>query len=111
MATAWSGVATADGSPQLSLTGALRLARVTLTALCTPARRCWSGGPTLRWPICDTGRIRAHIAGQEAQTAPQRRAYAQTVLQTLEEVENARVASRREQTRRTRLADAVAANQ
>jgi len=33
------------------------------------------------------------------------------VLQTLEEVENARVASRREQTRRTRLADAVAANQ
>jgi outer membrane protein TolC len=93
------------------LTGSLRLARVTLTALCTPARRFWSVGPTRSWPTCDTGRIRAHIAVQEAQTAPQRRAYAQTVLQTLEEVENARVASSREQARRTRLADAVAAHQ
>ena len=110
-ATAWSGVATADGSPQLSLTGSLRLARVPLTALCTPARRFWSVGPTLGWPICDTGCIRAHIAVQEAQTAPQLSAYEPTALQALEEVENARVAYGREQARRIRLADAVAANQ
>ena len=54
------------------------------------------------------GRIRANIAVQDARTEQQLSTYAQTVLTALEEVENALVASSREQVRRVQLAVALA---
>ena len=48
---------------------------------------------------------------QDARTEQQLTTYEQTVLTALEDVENALVASSREQVRRVQLADAVAANQ
>jgi multidrug efflux system outer membrane protein len=62
-------------------------------------------------PIFDAGRIRANIAVQDARTEQQLTTYEQTVLTALEEVENALVASGREQRRRVQLADAVTTNQ
>jgi outer membrane protein, multidrug efflux system len=62
-------------------------------------------------PIFDAGRIRANIAVQDARTEQQLTMYEQTVLTALEEVENALVASSREQRRRVQLADAVTTNQ
>ena len=62
-------------------------------------------------PSFDAGRIRANIAVQDARTEQQLTTYEQTVLTALEEVENALVASSREQRRRVQLADAVTANQ
>ena len=110
-ATARVGVATADLYPKLSLTGALGLESVKLADLPQGASRFWSVGPTLSWPIFDAGRIRANIAVQDARTEQQLSTYEQTVLKALEDVENALVAYSREQMRRVKLADAVAANQ
>src|SRR5262249_51260805 len=87
--------ATAGLYPKLSLPASLGLASVTLTDLCPPASRMWSVGPTLNWPIFDAGRIRAHIAVQDARTEQQLSTYAQMVLTALEDVENALVASSR----------------
>src|SRR5437588_7801127 len=69
------------------------LESVTLADLPQGASRFWSVGPTLRWPLFNAGRIRANIAVQDARTAHQLSAYEQTVLQALEEVENALVAT------------------
>jgi outer membrane protein, multidrug efflux system len=110
-ATARIGVAVADLFPKLSLTGSLGLQSVNLADLPQGASRFWSIGPTLSWPIFDAGRIRANIAVQDARTAQQLSTYEQTVLTSLEEVENALVAYSREQMRRDKLAEAVEANQ
>jgi NodT family efflux transporter outer membrane factor (OMF) lipoprotein len=109
-ATARIGVAVADLFPRLSLTGALGLQSVTLAGLATVGSRFWSVGPALRWPLFQAGRIRANIAVQGAREEQQLRTYEQTVLTSLEEVENALVAYSREQVRRARLAEAVEAN-
>jgi NodT family efflux transporter outer membrane factor (OMF) lipoprotein len=110
-ATARIGVAVADLFPKLSLTGSLGLQSVNLADLPQGASRFWSIGPTLSWPIFDAGRIRANIAVQDARTEQQLSTYEQAVLKALEDVENALVAYSREQMRRVKLADAVAANQ
>ena len=109
-ATARIGVAEADLYPKLSLTGSLGLESVKLADLATGASRFWSIGPTLSWPIFDAGRIRANIAVQDARTEQQLTTYEQTVLRSLEEVENALVAYSREQVRHAQLAEAVEAN-
>jgi outer membrane protein, multidrug efflux system len=109
-ATARIGVAVADLFPKLSLTGALGLESVKLADLATGASRFWAIGPTLSWPIFDAGRIRANIAVQDARTDQQLTTYEQTVLTSLEEVENALVAYSREQVRHARLVGAVEAN-
>ena len=109
-ATARIGVAVANLFPRLSLTGALGLQSVALTDLATAGSRFWSVGPTLRWPIFQAGRIRANIAVQGAREEQQLSTYEQTVLTSLEEVENALVAYSQEQVRHARLAEAVEAN-
>jgi outer membrane protein, multidrug efflux system len=109
-ATARIGVTVADLFPKLSLTGSLGLESVKFADLPTAANRFWSIGPTLRWPIFDAGRIRANIAMQGACEEQKLSTHEQTVLTSLEEVENALVAYSREQVRRTWLADAVEAN-
>ncbi len=109
-ATSRIGVATADLFPRFSLTGSLGLQSNLLADLPKGASRFWSVGPTLSWPIFEAGRIRANIAVQDARTAQQLSTYEQTVLTSLEDVENALVAYSREQVRRAQLADAVEAN-
>jgi outer membrane protein, multidrug efflux system len=110
-ATARIGIAVADLFPKLSLTGALGLQSNLLADLPLGSSRFWSVGPTLSWPIFDAGRIRANIQVQNTREEQRLTQYEQVVLTSLEDVENALVAYSREQTRRSRLAEAVEANQ
>jgi outer membrane protein, multidrug efflux system len=110
-ATARIGIAVADLFPKLSLTGTLGLQSNLLADLPLGSSRFWSVGPTLSWPIFDAGRIRANIQVQNVREEQRLTQYEQVVLTALEDVENALVAYSREQTRRSRLAEAVEANQ
>jgi multidrug efflux system outer membrane protein len=63
------------------------------------------------WSLFETGRIRANIKQQEALQEQSLIAYQQTVLTGLQEVENALIASKKEQEHRQSVTDAVSANQ
>ncbi|MDQ7838975.1 MAG: efflux transporter outer membrane subunit [Thermodesulfobacteriota bacterium] len=106
-ATARIGVATADLFPRFSLTGLAGFQSTNLTDLFGSGSGYWILGPTVRWPIFNAGRIRANI---EVQNALQEQAlirYEKTILNSLEEVENALVAYSKEQLSRRALAEAV----
>ena len=65
----------------------------------------------MSWRLFETGRIRANIEQQEALQEQSLIAYQQTVLAALQEVENALIASEKEQEHRQTVTDAVSANQ
>lgn len=109
-ANARIGVAMADLFPRFSLTGAFGLQSADLSDLPEGGSRFFSIGPALRWPIFSGGRIRANIAVQNAREEQALVVYEQTLLLSLEEVENALVAYAREQNRREFLKEAAAAN-
>jgi outer membrane protein, multidrug efflux system len=109
--TAEIGVATAQLFPQFSLTGSFSLQGSRYEALSNFGTRFWSFGPSFTWPIFDAGRIWSNIQVQNAVQAQALTTYQATVLQALQEVENALTAYSLEQKRRSALEDAVAANQ
>src|SRR5262249_22621388 len=108
--TARIGVATADLFPRFSLTGALGLQSLEITDLAEWPSRYWNAGGIVRWPIFDAGRIRANIRVQDARQEQALTRYERTILQSLEEVENALVGYAREQERRQLLIAAVQAD-
>jgi len=108
--TARVGQAKSDWFPKLSLTGDAGQESVTLAKLFEPGSRFWSFGPSLQWRALDFGRVRAEV---QAQTAVQEEAlatYEKTVLNSLEEAENAIVAYTKEQSRHAALGEEVAEN-
>jgi NodT family efflux transporter outer membrane factor (OMF) lipoprotein len=109
-ATARIGIATSDLFPRFTLNGALGLQSSSFSNWADSNSTFWSIGPGLRWPIFNAGRIRANIRVQNARTDAALANYQNTVLQSLEEVENALVAFDREQARRRILSSAVASN-
>jgi len=64
----------------------------------------------VRWRLFETGRIRAGVELQKALQEQEVIAYQQTVLSALQEVENALIASAKEQAHREALVAAVTAN-
>jgi NodT family efflux transporter outer membrane factor (OMF) lipoprotein len=110
-ANARIGVAVADLFPKFSLTGDLGLQSVSASDWFTGGSRFWSAGPTVQWRIFDAGRIRANVRVQNARQEQALAGYELTVLNSMEEVENALTAYAREQTRRQSLAAAVHANE
>ncbi len=109
-ANARIGVATADLFPKFSLTGSLGLQSAKFTNLPNSGSTFYSIGPGFNWNLFDAGKIRSNIRVQNALTEEAIVQYQQTVLNSLEEVENAIVAYDREQTRRQSLAAAVGSN-
>ncbi|HZE96988.1 MAG TPA: efflux transporter outer membrane subunit [Planctomycetota bacterium] len=109
-ATAAIGIATADLYPRISLTGAFGLDSLSSGDFLKWESRAWSLGPSIRWPIFAGGRIRSQIAVQDAQQEQALAFYEKSVLNALEDVENALVAYLREGDRLRRLEEAVAAN-
>jgi NodT family efflux transporter outer membrane factor (OMF) lipoprotein len=109
-ATARIGVATAELYPKFTITGSAGLRSSDFSSWLTWDQRFWSFGPSVSWRVFDTGRTRAAIAEQEARQQQALIAYRQTVLTALQEVENALIASAKEQERRRSLVDAVEAN-
>ncbi len=109
-ATAQIGVATADLFPKFFLFGSGGYQASQFSSWLEPASLFWSLGPSVSWPVFDTGRIRSNIEVQKALAEQSLIAYRQTVLAALQETENTLIASAKEQEHRKALVDAVAAN-
>ena len=110
-ATARIGEAKADLFPRFVLTGTAGRQATQLHDLMLGAGNFFSAGPGISLPLFTGGRIRSNIA---VQTSRQREAligYQSTVLNALEEVENALVGYSQEQERRDRLNEAVSHSQ
>lgn len=88
-ATAHVGVATAELFPRVSLSGFIGFVAGDADALGDSASRAWRTAPTLSWAAFDRGAVRARLGAAEARAEGALAAYERTVLQTLEETENA----------------------
>ncbi|HIJ90125.1 MAG: efflux transporter outer membrane subunit [Desulfobulbaceae bacterium] len=109
-ATARIGVAKADLFPNFTISGALGLQNTTFSSTLNRAGTAWSLGPALNWPLFDMGRTRANLELKKAVQEEELLTYQQTVLTALREVENALIASSKEEEHRQAMAQAVAAN-
>ena len=107
LASAWRWLTCSHAS--LS-TGALGSQSLDVTDLAEWPSRFWTAGGAVRWPIFDAGRIRANIRVQDARQEQSLARYERTILQSLEEVENALVGYAKEQERRQLLIAAVQAD-
>lgn len=106
-ATARIGEAKADLFPRFFLTGTAGRQATQLHDLTLSAGNYFSVGPAISLPLFTGGRIRSNIA---VHTSRQREAlisYQSTILNSLEEVENALVSYSQEQERRDHLNQAV----
>ncbi len=109
--TALVGVATADLYPRLRLSGTIGLEAMQSADFFKSASRFWNFGPGVSWNVFDAGAIRSSIEVQSALQEQSLIAYEQTILNALEEAENALIGYANEQLRRQRLLDAVDAAQ
>ncbi len=104
------GIATADLYPTFFLLGDFGYLGVR-SDLIDGSRKTYSFGPTLRWNIFDGGRVRNRIRAEDARTEQALARYENTVLEALEEVENAAVNYTEETQRMEFLRDSVVAAQ
>jgi len=109
-ATARIGVAAAELFPKFTIAGSAGFQSTDFSSWFDWANRFWSFGPSVRWRLFETGRIRAGVELQKALQEQEVIAYQQTVLSALQEVENALIASAKEQAHREALVAAVTAN-
>jgi len=109
-ATARIGVATADLFPKFTLSGSLGWQADDTSSLFQAESRSWSLGPSVSWRIFESGSIRSGIEEKKALQDQSLITYRQTVLDALADVENALIASAKEQERRDSLVEVVAAN-
>jgi outer membrane protein TolC len=109
-ATAQIGVAKSDLFPQFSLTGGINYQSDLARTLFAGSSRIWTVGPTVNWPIFQGGSIAANVRLQKALTQQAGITYRQTVLEALQEVENALIAFAKEWDHRQALNEAVTQN-
>lgn len=89
------GVAYAQLFPTLTLSGSISPSYVS-TSLASGSLNTWSFGPTLRLPIFEGGRLRANVKASVARAEERQLAWKSTVLEAVEQVENALTAYTRE---------------
>jgi outer membrane protein, multidrug efflux system len=106
-ATARIGEAKADLFPRFVLTGAAGRQASQLHDITLGAGNFFSVGPGISLPLFTGGRIRSNIAVQNAREREALVSYQSSVLNALEEVENALVSYAQEQERRDRLNEAA----
>jgi outer membrane protein, multidrug efflux system len=109
-ATARIGQAEADFLPRFSLTGTFGLSSDRIGEFADSDSRFWSIGPSFRWPIFQGGRLKSNLEVRNAQQAQALTTFEQTLLTSLEDVENTLASYAREQVRNQSLAQAVAAD-
>ena len=107
--TALIGVAEADLYPRFTLFGEFGLEAT--SDLFHSDNRYYAFGPSFRWNLFSAGRVRSRIMVEDARAEQLLAAYEQTVLNALEEVENAMVSYAQEQDRRDMLIRSVDAAQ
>ncbi|MDA3904277.1 MAG: efflux transporter outer membrane subunit [Desulfuromusa sp.] len=98
--TARIGAATADLYPKFRLFGTLGLESLNAGDLFQTASKTWGLGPGVSWNLFDAGAIRQNIQVQNERQEQALIQYEGTVLNALEEVENALVSYAKEQLRR-----------
>jgi multidrug efflux system outer membrane protein len=92
-------VATADLFPRVSVTGFIGFLSGDFSSLGSSKTQAWSVTPTVSWPALDLGGARQRLKAQQAREDASLAAYDQTVLQALEDLENALVSYRQQQAR------------
>ncbi len=110
-ATARIGVVTGDLFPRVTFVGTLSLEGDSLGSMSTPGADSSSMGPKISWAFLDMGRVYARIKAADAHAEATLDQYQQTVLNALEETENALVAYNQERIRRSSLATAARASE
>lgn len=109
--TARIGVAVADLFPRVSFVGNIALEASTLGAITSPGSDSYSFGPKISWAFLNMGGVYARIKAADAHAESSLAQYQQTVLNALEETENALVTYNQERSRRASLANAAAASE
>jgi outer membrane protein, multidrug efflux system len=109
--TARIGEAKADFFPKFSLTGDIGLTSIRASDWWTAGSRFWSAGPTVVWPIFESGRIRSNVHLQTAKEEEAFSQYQQSILVAFEDVSGSLTAYAKEQIRRRSLSQSVEANQ
>ncbi|UCD82538.1 MAG: TolC family protein [Desulfobacterales bacterium] len=109
-ATARIGVATADLFPKFTIFGAAGMRSSDFSSWFNWTSRIWSFGPSVSWNVFDMDRTRSNIELQQALQDQSFITYRQTILNALQEVENALIASEKEAEHRRALVEAVDAN-
>ena len=107
--TATVGVAVADLYPKFTLSGTIGLEALSTGNLFSSGSRTYGFGPSITIPLLAGGSIRQNIEVQSALQEQYLIAYETTILNALEEVENALTAYAEEQHRKQTLTDAAAA--
>ncbi len=107
-ATARIGVAVADLFPRVTFTGNLGYAALQVDGLSDAGSGTFLIAPRISWAAFDLGRVRAQIAAAHSRSDAALARYEQTVLQALEETENALVTHTRARERVQHLDAAVA---
>lgn len=109
--TARIGIETADLFPRVTFNGTIGPQAPTVSGLFKSGAMAYSFGPSITWAAFDLGRVAARIRAADARAEAQLHQYEQTVLQALEETENALVTYGRERQRRDALVEAVGSSE
>jgi outer membrane protein, multidrug efflux system len=109
-ATANIGVATADLFPRVTINASIGCSPGNSGDLLDSLARFWSIGPSVSWNLFQAGRTLSNIEFRKALQEESILAYRRTVLIAIHEVENALIASTKEQEHRESLRVAVVAN-
>ncbi len=104
-ATAQVGVRTAEMFPEVSVRGFIRLIGADGVRLGSSASQAWAAAPAATWHVLSLGRLSALRQGSQFQAKGALAIYERTVLQALEDVENALVRYRTADERLTLLVD------
>ncbi|MGR9086743.1 MAG: efflux transporter outer membrane subunit [Gammaproteobacteria bacterium] len=110
-ATARIGVATADLFPRVTFVGTIALEASTFSGIGAAGSDTFSAGPKISWAALDLGRVYARIKAADASAEAGLAQYEQTVLNALEETENALVNYNRVRARQALLATAARASE
>lgn len=95
--TARTGVATADLFPRVNVTGFVGFLSGDVSSLFKSGSHAWAVSPTVTWPGLDLGSAQARLRAQRARQDEALAAYEQTVLQAVEDLQDAIVAYRERQ--------------
>jgi multidrug efflux system outer membrane protein len=106
-ATARIGVETSDLFPRVFFNGNLGFSANQLAGLGKSGSDVYSFGPQITWAALDLGHVRARIRAANARADVELAGYEKTVLNALEETENALVDFGREQARRDYLRESA----
>lgn len=101
------GVATADLYPRFTLNGAAGLASVSARDFFSAGSLLWKIGPTITWPILRRGQVVATIEVRNLQQQQALLEYRKTILNALEEVDDAIAAYTKEKDRHGNLVAAL----